>query len=133
DLGNAARFDLHLVREIDVEQQLVAAPRTHAAVAEQVDEVTRVLLPGDDQDVAHPDPLEELQRVIDHRPAADRQQVLVRDARQLLEPGRRPARADEALHAGSDATRRSLAATAPTAAATIEIAATAAHMVASPN
>ena len=44
------------------------------------------------------DPLEELQRVVDHRPAADREQVLVRDAGQLGEPRRRSAGADEALH-----------------------------------
>ena len=74
------------------------------AVAEQVDEVARVLLAGDEQHLAHADPLQQLQRVVDHRPAADRQQVLVRDARQLLEPRRRPACADEALHARADAT-----------------------------
>ena len=69
------------------------------AVAEQVDELPRVLLAGDEQHLAHAEPLQELQRVVDHRPAADRQQVLVRDARQLLEPRRGPAGADEALHA----------------------------------
>ena len=62
-----------------------------------------MLLPGDDEHVTHADLLEELQRVVDHRPAPDRQQVLVRHARQLLEPGRRAACADEALHAGADA------------------------------
>ena len=55
-------------------------------------------LPGHEQHLAHPDPLEELERVVDHRPAADREQVLVRDARQLLEPRRRPACADQSLH-----------------------------------
>ena len=52
----------------------------------------------------HADPLQQLQRVIDHRPAAYRQQVLVRHARQLLEPGRRAACADEPFHDAADAT-----------------------------
>ena len=88
DLRDAARLDLHLVGEVEVEEQLVAAARAHVAVAEQVDELARVLLAGDEQHLAHAGALQELQRVIDHRPAADRQQVLVRDARQLLEARR---------------------------------------------
>src|SRR5581483_121114 len=133
DLRDAARLDLHLVREVEVEQELVAASRADATVAEKVDEVAGVLLPGDDQDVAHTDPLEQLERVVDHRPATDREQVLVRHARQLLEPRCGAACADEALHAGSDATRRPRATAAPAMAATIDTHATARHIAASPN
>ena len=76
------------------------------AVAEQVDELARVLLPGDEQHLADAGALQQLQRVVDHRPAADRQQVLVRDARQLLEPRRGAACADQSFHA-ADATAAS--------------------------
>src|SRR5581483_11231242 len=104
DLGDAARLDLHLVRQVEVEEELAAVARHHVAVAEQVDELPGVLLARHDQHLAHADALQELERVVDHRPAADRQQVLVRDARQLLEPGRGAACGDQALHAGADAT-----------------------------
>ena len=62
-----------------------------------------VALAGDEEDVPDPRQLEQLERVVDHRPAADREQVLVRDARQLAEARRLAAGADEALrlHAGS--------------------------------
>ena len=98
DLRDAARLDLHLVREVEVEERLVARTRAHVAVAEQVDELPRVLLPGDEQHLLHARALQQLQRVVDHRPAPDRQQVLVRDARQLLETRRGPAGGDQALH-----------------------------------
>ena len=104
DLGDPARLDLHLVAEVEVEERLVGGAGLHAAVAEQVDEVARMLLPGDEQHLADADPLQQLQRVVDHRPAADREQVLVGDARQLLEPRRRAACADEAFHGRGDAT-----------------------------
>jgi hypothetical protein len=66
-----------------------------------------VALPGDDQDVADADQLEQLERVIDHRPPADRQQVLVDDAGELAEARRFAARGDESLrlHPSADATR----------------------------
>ena len=66
-------------------------------VAEQVDHLAGVALARDEEDVADPRELEELERVVDHRPAPDRQQVLVRDARQLAEARRLAAGADEAL------------------------------------
>src|SRR5204862_3195251 len=91
-------LDLHLVGQVDVEQQLLAPTRRHAAVAEQVDEVARMLLAGHEQHLAHADALQQLERVVDHRPAPDRKQVLVRDASQLLESRRGTAGADEALH-----------------------------------
>ena len=99
DLRDPARLDLHLVGEVEVEELLVADARAHVAVPEQVDELARVLLPGDEQHLAHTRPLQQLQRVVDHRPAADRQQMLVRDARQLLEARRGAAGGDQSLHA----------------------------------
>ena len=48
----------------------------------------------------HAGALQQLQRVVDHRPAPDGEQVLVRDARQLLEARRGAAGGDQAFHAG---------------------------------
>ena len=128
-------LDLHLVGEVEVEQHLVAAARLDAPVAEQVDELPRVLLPRDEQHLAHADALQQLQRVVDHRPAPDRQQVLVRDARQLLEPGRVPPAAIRPFiahrcYSGLGAWPR--AAARPRIPATTPTAATHIHMVASP-
>ena len=109
DLRDPAGLDLHLVRQVEVEERLVARARANVPVAEQVDELSRVLLARDEQHLADAEPLQELQRVVDHRPAADRQQVLVRDARQLLEPGRGAAGADEPLHAGDPTAARTSA------------------------
>ena len=103
-LRDPARLDLHLVAQVEIEEQLVAGARPQPPVAEQVDEVARVLPAGHEQHLVDTGPLEQLERVVDHRPAADGQQVLVGDARQLLEPRRRPACADQPLHAGADAT-----------------------------
>ena len=102
DLGDAARLGLHLVREIELEDRVAAAARCEPPVSEQVDHLPGVPLPGDEEHVGDPGELKELERVVDHRPAPDRQQVLVRDAGQLAEAGRLAAGADEALrlHAG---------------------------------
>src|SRR5581483_11931813 len=97
--------------------------------------LARVLLAGDEQHLADADALEQLQRVVDHRPATDRQQVLVRDAGQLLEARRVAAGGDQPLHA-ADATAASAswprAAAKPRTPATTPTAATHVHMVASP-
>src|SRR5258708_6700786 len=84
-LRDTTRLDLHLVREVDVEEQLATRARLDPTVAEQVDELPRMLLARHDQHLAHARALEQLQRVVHHRPLTDRQQMLVRDARQLLE------------------------------------------------
>src|SRR5262249_14501492 len=60
--------------------------------------LTRVLLAGDDQHLADARKLKQLQRVVHHRPPADRQQVLVRDAGQLAQPRGLTARTDQPLH-----------------------------------
>ena len=49
DLGDPSGLDLHLVREVEVEEHVVAAPCPHPAVAEQVDELPRMLLSGDER------------------------------------------------------------------------------------
>ena len=104
DLRDAAGLRLHLVGEVELEQRRVAAARGQVAVAEEVDHLARVPLAGDDEHLADAGELEQLQRVVDHRPAADRQQVLVRDTRQLAEPRRLSSCADQSLH-GADANR----------------------------
>ena len=98
-LRDPAGLDLHLVGQVEVEQHLVGR-RAHARGRRPSRSMKSpaCCLPGDEQHLAHADPLQQLERVVDHRPAADRQQVLVRDARQLLEPRRRPACADQSLH-----------------------------------
>ena len=98
-LRDPAGFDLHLVGQVEVEQQLVAVARHHAAVAEEVDELTRMLLAGDEEHLAHADALQQLERVVDHRPAPDRQQVLVRDSGELREPRGAATGGNEAFHA----------------------------------
>ena len=106
DLSDPTGLDLHLVGQIQVEQRRVGAALLHLPVAEQVDQLTGVALAGDDHHLPDAGELQQLQRVIDHRPAADRQQVLVDDARQLAEPRRLAACRDQSLdlHAAADAT-----------------------------
>ena len=48
----------------------------------------------------HAGPLQQLQRVVDHRPPPDGEEMLVRDARELFEPRRGAACGNEAFHAG---------------------------------
>ena len=109
DLRDTAGLRLDLVGEIELEDRVAAAAWSESAVTEEVDHLPGVALARDEQHLRDPSELEELERVVDHRPAPDRQQVLVRDARQLAEACRLAAGADEALrlHAGmlSDAAR----------------------------
>ena len=102
DLRDPAGLGLHLVGEVELQQRLVRAARRQASVPEQVDHLPRVALAGDDEHLVDPGQLEQLQRVVDHRPAADREQVLVRDPRQLPEPRRLTTRADESLRHARD-------------------------------
>ena len=111
-LGDPAGLDLHLVGQIHLEERLVGRPRAHPPVAQQVDEIARVLLSRHEQHLGDTGPLEELERVVDHRPAADRKQVLVGHAGELLEPRGSPTGADQSLRHGrmlgtrSEAARR---------------------------
>ena len=56
-LGDPSGLGLHLVGEVELEQQLAAAALLDLAVAEQVDELACVLLAGDEQHLAHAEPL----------------------------------------------------------------------------
>ena len=79
--------------------------------------------------------LQQLQRVVDHRPVADRQEVLVRDARQLFEARRVAAGGDEPFHAGDPTASRATwprAAASPRIPATTPTVATAVHITLSP-
>ena len=55
DLGDPAGLGLHLVGQVQVEEEAVAVALPHAAVAEQVDEVAGMPLPGDDEHVPDPE------------------------------------------------------------------------------
>src|SRR5215211_1591407 len=97
-----------------------------------------MLLAGHEKHVADADPLQQLQRVVHHRPAPDGEQMLVRDAGQLLQARRAPPRADQSFHAadgtGSVCPKgRPRTAAAPASPATTDIAATAVHIVVSPQ
>ena len=108
DLGDPAGLRLHLVREIDFEDRVAAAPRREPSVAEEIDHLPGVPLARDEEDVPDAGELEQLERVVDHRPAPDREQVLVGYARELAEARRLAARADQALrlHGGMLTARR---------------------------
>ena len=72
DLRDPAGLRLHLVGEVELEQRRVAVAGGQVAVAEQVDHLAGVALAGDDEHLADARELEQLERVVDHRPAADR-------------------------------------------------------------
>ena len=69
DLGDAAGLRLHLVGEIELEDRVAAAAWRESPVAEQVDHLTGMPLPRDEEDLRDPGELQELERVVDHRPA----------------------------------------------------------------
>ena len=67
-------------------------------VAEQPQEITGVVSAGDDQDLLDPGVDERPQRVKDHRPVVDRQQMLVGDPRQRIESRAEAAGENDPLH-----------------------------------
>ncbi len=69
-------------------------------VAEQAEELARVRPAGDQHQLVDPGVDERLDRKVDHRPVVNRQQMLVRDPRQRMEPGAGAAGQDDALHRG---------------------------------
>jgi hypothetical protein len=95
-LGDPARLLLVRVQQ-PVDPVLVP-------VAEQAEELPGVRPTGDEHQLGQARAHERLDRVADHRAVVDREQVLVRDAGQGIEPGARSAREDDAFH-GADATR----------------------------
>ena len=90
-VGDAQRARLVAVGQVDAEGR---------AVRQQLDDVAHALATDDDHDLADAHPGERLDRVVDHRPVVDRQQVLVGDDRERVEPGRGAAGEDDALHRG---------------------------------
>ena len=68
-------------------------------VGEQLDDIADALPADDDHDLADAHARQRLERVVDHRPVIDRQEVLVGDDGQGKEPGRRSAGEDDAFHA----------------------------------
>src|SRR5262245_10083241 len=68
------------------------------AVAEEPEELAGVIAAGDDEDVAQAGVREGLQRIVDHRPVVDRQQVLVGDLGEWEQPRSHPPGEDDALH-----------------------------------
>ena len=70
------------------------------AVAQQLDDVADALAADDDHHLADAHARQRVERVVDHRPVVDRQQVLVGDDREREQPGRRPAGKHEAFHRG---------------------------------
>jgi hypothetical protein len=67
-------------------------------VAEEAEELAGVRPSGDEHRLGHAGPDERLDRVRDHRPVVDRQQVLVGDAGQRIEPAARAACEDDTFH-----------------------------------
>jgi hypothetical protein len=84
-----------LVRVVDVVEAELAP------VAQQPEEVARVVPAGDDEDVADAGVDQRLDRVVDHRPVVHREQVLVGDAGERREPAPEPAREYDAFHCSS--------------------------------
>ncbi len=70
------------------------------AVAEQPEELPGVRAPRHEHELADPGRDDRLDRIRDHRPVVDRQQVLVRDPRQRMEAAPCAAGEDDALHIG---------------------------------
>ena len=69
-------------------------------VAEQAEELPRVRSAGDEHELRDARVHERLDGVRHHRPVVEREQVLVRDPRQRIEPRALAARQNHALHAG---------------------------------
>jgi len=68
------------------------------AVREQLDDVADALPTDDDHDLADAHPGQGLQRVVDHRPVVDRQQVLVRHDREREQACGGPTREHDPFH-----------------------------------
>ena len=89
-LGDAAGPVLVAVAE-PVDAELVA-------VAQQPEELAGVGAPGDQHDLGDPGVHQRLDAPVDHRPVVDRQQVLVGDPGERMEPRAGPTGEDDALH-----------------------------------
>ena len=81
-----------LIRVLEVAEAQVFA------VAQELEEVARMLATCHDHDLANARVHEALDRVIDHRPVVDREQVLVRDERERPQTRTEPAGEDDTFH-----------------------------------
>ena len=90
-VGDAQRAALVAIGQVEPEVR---------PVREQLDDVTDALAADDDHHLADAHRGERLDRVVDHRPVVDRQQVLVGDDRQREQPRGRPAGEHDAFHRG---------------------------------
>jgi hypothetical protein len=88
-VGDPQRTGLVAVRQVKPERR---------AVREELDHVADTLAAHDDHDLPDAHPGHCLDRVVDHRPVVDRQQMFVGDDRQRVEPGGGSAGEDDALH-----------------------------------
>jgi hypothetical protein len=114
-VGDALRPALIAVREIQPEV---------LAVRQQLHDVTDALAADDDHDFADAHAGQRRDRVVDHRPVVDRQQMLVGDDGQREEAGGRAARQHEAFHSDSGGILgQSVAGSAPLSRAAISAAA----------
>ena len=76
------------------------------AAAEEAEELAGVGAAGDHHDLVDPGRDQGLDGVGDHRPVVDRQEVLVGDAGEGVEPGPGPPCEDDAFHGRRDVSRR---------------------------
>src|SRR5439155_7086080 len=72
-------------------------------VAEQAEELPRMSAACDQHQLVDPGIDECLDREVDHRPIVNRQQMLVGNPRERVEPGAGAAGENDALHRGADA------------------------------
>ena len=82
-----------LIRVVDVVQAELRA------VSQQAKEVAGGAAAGDDHDIANARRTKGVQRIVDHRPVVDGQQMFVRHLRERAQAAAEPAREDHALHA----------------------------------
>ncbi len=91
-MGDAQGSALVAVRQVQPEM---------LAVGEQLDDVTDALAADDDHDLGDPHAGQRGDRVVDHRPVVDRQQMLVRDDCQREQARGGAARENDSLHRAS--------------------------------
>src|SRR5207237_5421802 len=72
--------------------------RVENIVAEVAPEIVDVIASRHEDQVAHPSVDESVDRPFNHRPIADREQMLVRDSRERVETRSGPAGQDDTLH-----------------------------------
>jgi hypothetical protein len=92
--------DLSAIERLNDGYRRICKELNKVIVGQQLHDVADALATDDDHHLTDPHPGQCLDRVVDHRPVVDRQQVLVGDDRQRVEAGRRPAGKNDAFHRG---------------------------------